>query len=920
MSRRGSVVGASRSTATLAASSPFHSLVTAVDQHAALNEQPLSDPEDGEGWSDDDDDDEDDEDGKAEGVELEENADGKPSDQEIRKQDVAAESRGRTPTRSEATGKSESTLTNQEAPTPAKKSTNVQSAATTSRQSTTYLGVPPDHYTSNNVDLQGIAMVLDRKRAVSSSSAFGSRARVKQHNTVRRRRPLSFQQAIESLLLDHSKDFCRDGQMDMSSASQHSLLLRAKTADVGVDTSADDWRSEGRRTMNDPAAAMMEQNSAPAEFSQPNTPSARVLTSAVNHTEVSRSQLERKAMPPPPDLSSRLKITQTTLDTRDTVTKAKKKDTKFFMAGQSVDDSASDVAASSLAPSQISPTRLGQDHCSNVKQRAPSEAESDASHHHAASSNRVIHPKSHHSGGAPTRVRSGLALNRALTGGLTAARGKRPGRVASGGRGAKHHSEAATEQVSHQHLKDKPTMETKTAAPEKARVPVKFTMGGSDADDDDEFTDESSDGKGEQSSRDTKHGEVLSRGKDKGGVNEDDEWSSASSTDSEKLRKREKARRKKEEVARQQEMFQKQPIRSASTADVRSVGRRLSAPVENSNGRVEAPSPVIQPVRGLLSSLFHPEEDPHPPPGQLAGRPHASAADLRQRPSRLSDSRHSVEEGGSKASRIAAMPSTTQVPSVGGGVLKLSKSAVALPVLSTMGSRSEAKGSNQSAVLDDEEESEDGNDTMEHQSSEALARLNQLAFQKKEKQREGKRQSKKRHSNHSLNVEVAPEIDDESIKTERREAKREAVAMPSLNSHRSGSLIPETSMPQTPRTTRRNMLRDELSESLRQNLLWERQSRNRMLGIGALNNNVRTQAAIDSRSRSQVAPMSRNHTVLGGGPLRPLTSSSSVTNMMNGDAQQQQQQQRRSRTTHQTDNSNSTSQRSYTGDFHHAGW
>ncbi|PWN37586.1 uncharacterized protein FA14DRAFT_114589, partial [Meira miltonrushii] len=44
--------------------------------------------------------------------------------------------------------------------------------------------------------------------------------------------------------------------------------------------------------------------------------------------------------------------------------------------------------------------------------------------------------------------------------------------------------------------------------------------------------------------------------------------------------------------------------------------------------------------------------------------------------------------------------------------------------------------------------------------------------------------------------------------------------------------VPEVGLPQSPRTTRRNMLKDELSESLRQNLLWERQSRNRMLGIG----------------------------------------------------------------------------------------
>ncbi|KAK0551747.1 hypothetical protein OC861_002213 [Tilletia horrida] len=43
-------------------------------------------------------------------------------------------------------------------------------------------------------------------------------------------------------------------------------------------------------------------------------------------------------------------------------------------------------------------------------------------------------------------------------------------------------------------------------------------------------------------------------------------------------------------------------------------------------------------------------------------------------------------------------------------------------------------------------------------------------------------------------------------------------------------IIPPGAIAQTPRTTRRNMLRDELSESVRANLLWERQSRTRRMG------------------------------------------------------------------------------------------
>jgi hypothetical protein len=79
--------------------------------------------------------------------------------------------------------------------------------------------------------------------------------------------------------------------------------------------------------------------------------------------------------------------------------------------------------------------------------------------------------------------------------------------------------------------------------------------------------------------------------------------------------------------------------------------------------------------------------------------------------------------------------------------------------------------------------------------------------------------------------------------------------------------------PRTPRTTRRVMLSTELSESLRRNLLWERQSRNRLMGNAAAGRaqppppalppmnghqagqtapaNLRTQSAVDLTRRSR---------------------------------------------------------------------
>jgi hypothetical protein len=339
-----------------------------------------------------------------------------------------------------------------------------------------------------------------------------------------------------------------------------------------------------------------------------------------------------------------------------------------------------------------------------------------------------------------------------------------------------------------------------------------------------------------------------------------------------------------------------------------------------------------QPVRGLLTSLFHPEEEPHPPPGQLTGRPHASAADLRQRPKRLSagDGRQVIEEP-AKPISLRRAPSSTQVPSLAnGGGLKLSKSAVALPVLSTMGSRSESKavkakasqGSKEAAVFDDDDsgsETSSGAGDHPQPTSEALSKLNQLAHHR-EKNMElkgGKKGSKKkrRSNSSSLNIEVSPEIDEEAMRRDTSRRQGTAVPTSSLSSSHpyaaSTSNLPEVGLPQTPRTTRRNMLRDELSESLRQNLLWERQSRNRMLGIGTIQSrNPGSNNMADSRSQSQVAPVSRNHSVLGGGALRPLTTSNSVTNISD-------QGQRRPNPSQQT---SASQNRQYTGDFHHAGW
>ncbi|KAI0749210.1 hypothetical protein C8Q80DRAFT_610330 [Daedaleopsis nitida] len=107
--------------------------------------------------------------------------------------------------------------------------------------------------------------------------------------------------------------------------------------------------------------------------------------------------------------------------------------------------------------------------------------------------------------------------------------------------------------------------------------------------------------------------------------------------------------------------------------------------------------------------------------------------------------------------------------------------------------------------------------------------------------------------------------------------------------------LPAPAPPMTPRTTRRQMLQTELSESLRRNLLWERQV-----------------------SRTNLTARRAGNGVLGSG-IRPLTA-------MTGDepaaAQQQQQQQQNSGGSDQEERRRRAMarNRSWADDFHTSGW
>ena len=114
--------------------------------------------------------------------------------------------------------------------------------------------------------------------------------------------------------------------------------------------------------------------------------------------------------------------------------------------------------------------------------------------------------------------------------------------------------------------------------------------------------------------------------------------------------------------------------------------------------------------------------------------------------------------------------------------------------------------------------------------------------------------------------------------------------------------LPAPAAPMTPRTTRRQMLSTELSESLRRNLLWERQvSKVNMLG-GAR----------------------RSGGLLSGG-LRPLTAVHNANGQQQPPAQQPQAQ--RNHTDQPPGNDREERRqaamarnRSWADDYHYAGW
>ncbi|KAN0062251.1 hypothetical protein ACQY0O_005432 [Thecaphora frezii] len=853
----------------------------------------------------------------------------------------------------------------------------------------------------------------DRKRAVSSSSAFGSRARVKQRNqSGLRRRPLSFQMAIESLYLDRSGVVetlarARPGLSRFSSdliASTGAIDApqRPRTADA-VDvsgrfsapaeyssTAASSAHSSHRKMAASPASYQQTSTdrTAPAGDQHPNnarlpasdspsflgrsvepchapetngpiSPSKMDIATAPTIGAISRqpspSQLsaadagtrreleDTQLMPPPPFVPVRPAAAVSDAESQAVVRLSSTKDvvpppmplpneaaraapappaadklqretsSSFYLASP---DSSSSVASSrpTLRPSRPSASAAPQGNGTSTKASAAHRGKAREGHapqlhavHRSKSSTGLHRDHRNHKSSErlPVKRNSQVRLGNLLSGLTMTKAAPAPAPAPA------------------------PPKRSTAAAPPAKKKPVQFTMGGDDSDsfeDEDDSGDEQNVPVQQQQQKQalaqpssTKPAAAATA--DDGFEDaDDDEW--ASDPEAEEAERQAQAaaeaeRRRREEEEHQKAMFQKIPIRSKSAADVRLL------PMQ---GQISAgPSPPQQPVRGLLSSLFHPDEQ-HSAPGQLAGRPHASAADLRAKPSLpsgLALSQKAAAEAPKKRSKSreasTGTVATTAAPwSSSIGSIRTSKSAVALPLLSTSVTRSatggvrarqqqhpagEASGQKQADLraADDAASSSSHGSAGGKPSSVAMAKLNALAHIRShaDRHRQGQTEADaalKEAEARALRLEVSPSHDISSQTTatalqrhgadarSKSETGTGPMAAPTFGRHRSSIDLPETAAPQTPRTTRRNMLRDELSESLRQNLLWERQSRTRMLGIGA--------------------PVVKKETVLGGNQLRPLTSAHPSM----------------SSSTSQPQNPKPKRHSEEWGSFHHKGW
>lgn len=344
----------------------------------------------------------------------------------------------------------------------------------------------------------------------------------------------------------------------------------------------------------------------------------------------------------------------------------------------------------------------------------------------------------------------------------------------------------------------------------------------------------------------------------KDGIDED-EW--ASEDEEEEQRRRaaeeaaEKERRAKEEEMERVEMFKKRPIRSVSLADL-NAAEAMAQKLPHM-----MPMPETGLARGLLSTIFQPSDAQRARGGSASGPSRSGRSlHLSQMPPRLD-----VRTAARNTSVPALTPTHTtnhHAPTSHNPYVARSKSAIALPLLDLTSLRSSTAtthgpDSPKSLSQRDDHSSVTGSELEESQgpmnrtkSSTALARLSALA-QRKSSETEMRKLASLVRTYSSMGKSTKTPMPPSPTLTKEHEGPSLAVqpdetdiwvaqvpqrvptpASPPLKKETVSPRDAGIPMPVTsPQTTRQNMLSDELSESLRQNLLWERQSRARILGL-----------------------------------------------------------------------------------------
>lgn len=347
----------------------------------------------------------------------------------------------------------------------------------------------------------------------------------------------------------------------------------------------------------------------------------------------------------------------------------------------------------------------------------------------------------------------------------------------------------------------------------------------------------------------------------------EDAWSDDEGAEEEeriRLAEKEAEEKRLREFAEEQErkeMFKKRPIRSASLADLSTVNIPGLAASRRVSLAPDSDTPV--PRRGLLSSIFGSTTALH----ALQEESRNNAQDMIDvGSSNMRKNRHERIPRVGRTINFAALPTSaspmtrnTSSPAVvrhsaPQNSMCRSKSAIALPMLDTtllnMSTMAHRERSNErQTVSSPASKSTTGTEIAEtpltphrSKSNTALLRLKGLAAgnnspagmtrsvshldvaQLERDDDDGLSLSVNRNPGESMEQTKIPRAlsdDPRPYRTSKRTERARAPPIP----------LP----PQSPRTTRQNLLLDELSESLRQNLLWERQSRARMFGIGTTN-------------------------------------------------------------------------------------